>query len=61
MAINNGKITFPTDSPYSEAFHSLIRSMIIVDASERPFIGDVIAKTAKLLNTSVDEFDSTSD
>jgi len=49
MAINNGKITIPSDSPYSDDFHSLIRSMIVVDAAQRPFIGDVISNTMKLL------------
>jgi serine/threonine protein kinase len=58
MAINNGKITIPNDSPYTESFHSLIRSMIIVDAAERPFIGQVISHTAKLLDPSIDDFDS---
>jgi len=58
MAINNGKITIPSDSPYSEAFHSLIRSMIIVDASERPFIDEVIENTSKLLNAEAPDSDS---
>jgi len=50
MAINNGKITIPSDSLYTDDFHNLIRSMIVVDAADRPFIGDVIKGTAKLLD-----------
>ena len=53
MAINNGKISIPSDSPYSKEFHSLIYSMIVVDAEDRPFIDDVIASVCKLLNVPI--------
>jgi len=49
LAINNGKIEFPKDSPYSDEFHELIKSMIVVDASDRPFVGDVITRVSTML------------
>lgn len=53
MAIHNGKVSFPTDSPYSKEFHALIMSLIVVDASDRPFIDEVIIKTSGLLKSTL--------
>lgn len=42
LAIHNAKFSFDADSPYSQRFHQLIKTLIVSNASERPFIDGVI-------------------
>jgi len=53
MAIQNGNYSFDKDSVYSQDFHKLISSLIVVDPSNRPFISDCITLLSRLREKSV--------
>jgi len=48
MAIHNAKFSFDSDTIYSMKFENLISSLLVVDASERPYINELIAKIESL-------------
>jgi len=49
LAVINGKVDIPYDSIYSEEFNNLIKIMINIHASERPYINEVINNVENLL------------
>lgn len=51
LAVLNGKVTFPENSPYSDTIHELILFMMKQNPLERPFIHSVIDKTQDLLTS----------
>ncbi|KAG5865233.1 hypothetical protein JTB14_012053 [Gonioctena quinquepunctata] len=50
LAVISGTIVFPQETPYSEDLHDLIRFILQVNPSDRPFIDKVIEKTEDLKN-----------
>uniref|UniRef100_A0A914W0L8 Myosin heavy chain n=1 Tax=Plectus sambesii TaxID=2011161 RepID=A0A914W0L8_9BILA len=42
LAVQSGNIRIPQDSPYSPAVHNLIKMLLQVEMTDRPYIGDVI-------------------
>ncbi|KAJ8913709.1 hypothetical protein NQ315_007426 [Exocentrus adspersus] len=50
LAVISGTVHFPEDGPFDEDVHNLVRFMLKVNPSERPFIDKVIAKTTDLKN-----------
>lgn len=49
LAVLNGNIELPENSPYSSGLHGLIRCLLEVDALQRPFIDGVILQIDALL------------
>ncbi|XP_018564477.1 serine/threonine-protein kinase 16 [Anoplophora glabripennis] len=50
LAVISGTVHFPEEYPYNEDVHDLVRFMLKVAPSERPFIDNVITKTTDLKN-----------
>ncbi|CAG9815010.1 unnamed protein product [Phaedon cochleariae] len=50
LAVISGTINFPQETPFREEFHDLIRLILEVNPSNRPFIDEVIEKTENLRN-----------
>lgn len=50
MAILNGNVSFPHDSPYSEGLHDLIRACLVVDPGTRPTVFDLLRLGASSLH-----------
>jgi len=48
LAVVSGKLDIPQDSPFSQDIHDLIRTILVVDPKERPFIQDVLLKVKQL-------------
>ncbi|EGD79033.1 NAK/MPSK protein kinase [Salpingoeca rosetta] len=49
LAIAQGKVSFPTNDPYTQRVRDLILSMIQVDPSQRPTIAQVLERTTEAL------------
>jgi serine/threonine kinase 16 len=49
LAIVSGKIDIPQDSPFfSDGMHDLIRYILVLDHTQRPFLQDVLQKVKEL-------------
>ncbi|CAH0549324.1 unnamed protein product [Brassicogethes aeneus] len=50
LAVISGTVHFPEETPYNEDIHDLIKLMLKVSPSERPFIDKILERTEELKN-----------